>query len=81
MWQRRNIPEPRSVEGKRYVHLPRFCCIFAPDGTFKMPTATLLPENRGRWRPFDTSNCREKIPLSTAMHLTTAIHLPLQYTG
>ncbi len=46
------------MEGKRYVHLPRFCCIFAPDGTFKMPTATLLPENRGRWRPFYPSTGR-----------------------
>ena len=40
------------MEASNAVHRPRFCMVFAPDGIFKIPTATLLRENHGRWRPF-----------------------------
>ena len=46
------------MEGKTPVHRARYCCLFAAVGTLKMPSGTLLRENRGRWKPFYISTGR-----------------------
>lgn len=43
--------------------------IFAPGGIFKMPSATLLRGNRGRWHPFYMSNGRDAIIFSDFMKI------------
>ena len=48
----------RPVEHQTAVHRARFCRFFAPDGIFKMPTATLMLENRACWSHFVPSNGR-----------------------
>ena len=50
--------EPRPVESKTPVHRARYCGLFAAVGTLKMPSGTLLRENRGRWAAFYMSTGR-----------------------
>ena len=54
-----------------FVHRARFCGVFAPVGILKMPSATLLRENRGRWRPFQISTGRASSVDAVFVHITT----------
>ena len=49
-------------------HRARFCRIFAPVGILKMPSATLLRENRGRRRPFYISTGRTSGNVQPPLH-------------
>ena len=48
----------RPLDSILPFHRPRFCGKIAPDGIFKLPTATLSRGHRARWRPFTLSNGR-----------------------
>ena len=56
---RQSHSEARPLGGILGVHRARFCRFFAPVGNLKMPPATLLRGNRGRWTPFHISTGRD----------------------
>ena len=50
--------EARPVETQNAVHQARNCGIIAAVGILKMPSGTLLRENRARWTPVHMSTGR-----------------------
>ena len=54
-----------AADGKHFgLQRARFYCFFAAGGILKMPSGTLLMENRGRWTLFHMSTGRDAAQFS-----------------